>query len=132
MLLRSGKVCSGGSRVVGFEPLRTKASCARISPLGRSESEAAARKIKITQMNQPAGGRGRGGWGGTAAAFEDDEGDAHEQAMEELRGRLQMKIMRLRERMIREEGYVLDEVTDSIIPPGWIRDPSYVPPAGRS
>ena len=34
---------------------------------------------------------------------------------------------RLRDRMIREEGYTLDEETRWLAPPGWIRDPDYVP-----
>ena len=67
--------------------------------------------------------RGRGG----QAAFEDDGAEAHEQAMEELRDRLQRKIEALRDRLIREEGYTLDEATGGTVPPGYIRDPDYVP-----
>ena len=81
--------------------------------------------IKITQMNQgggSAGGRGRGG----QASFDEDDGEAHEQEMEGLRARLQTKLERLRERMIREEGFTVDEETDWVVPPGWIRDPDYV------
>jgi hypothetical protein len=80
--------------------------------------------IKIMQMNRTAGAGGRGGSG--EPAF-DDDGEAHEQQMEELRQRLMKKLNRLRERLIREEGYTVDEETGRAIPPGWIRDPDYVP-----
>lgn len=78
--------------------------------------------IKITQMNQSAGGRGRSG----AAAFQEDEAEGHEEAMEELRARLQRKIEGLRARMVREDGWFEDE-DGHLVPPGYIRDPNYVP-----
>ena len=80
--------------------------------------------IKITQMNQSGGGgRGRGG---PAAAFVEDEAEAHEQAREELRARLQRKIEALRARMVRDDGWFEDE-DGHLVPPGYIRDPNYVP-----
>ena len=82
--------------------------------------------IKITQMAQvSARGRGRAAWG--EAGFEDDEGEAFEQRKEELRARLQRKLEALRDRMVREQGWVEDEEFGVAIPPGWIRDPDYVP-----
>ena len=83
--------------------------------------------IKITQMAQGPSGRGRAG----PAAFEDDEAAAHEQAMEELRERIGRKLDALRDRMVREEGWTEDEEHGVAIPPGWIRDPDYVPKQGR-
>lgn len=85
--------------------------------------------IKITQMSQ-SGGTARGRSGGPAA-FEDDEAQAHEQAMEELRARLQRKIEGLRARMVSDDGWFEDEATGHLVPPGYIRDPDYVPKQGR-
>ena len=82
--------------------------------------------IKITQMAQvSARGRGRAAWG--EAGFQDDEGEAFEQRKEELRARLQRKLEALRDRIVREQGWVEDEEFGVAIPPGWIRDPDYVP-----
>lgn len=78
--------------------------------------------IRITQMAQGPGARGRAG----QAAFEEDEGAAHEQAMEELRARVQRKIEGLRTRMVRDDGWFEDE-DGHLVPPGYIRDPNYVP-----
>ena len=82
--------------------------------------------IKITQMAQGPGGRGRGG----PAAFEDDGAEAQEQAMEELRERLMMKLDRLRDRMVADDGWFEDE-EGHLVPPGYIRDPNYVPKPGE-
>ena len=82
--------------------------------------------IKITQMNQAAGGRGRGG----AAAHEEDEAEAREQQMEELRARLQMKLERLRARMVADDGWFEDE-QGHLVPPGYIRDPNFAPKQSR-
>ncbi len=79
--------------------------------------------IKIAQMNQAAGGRGRGAESG----FDSDAAEVSDEQKEELRARLQRKIEALRARMVADDGWFLDEATGHLIPPGWIRDPDYAP-----
>ena len=49
----------------------------------------------------------------------------NEQQVEALRDKLRKKLNRLRDRMIRDERWTLDEATGHGMPPGYIRDPEY-------
>ena len=82
--------------------------------------------IKITQMVQGAG-RGGGRGAGHFMSIEEEAASMNEQQIEALRDKLRKKLNRLRDRMIREEGWTLDEATGHGVPPGYIRDPDYVP-----
>jgi hypothetical protein len=82
--------------------------------------------IKITQMAQGAG-RGGGRGAGHFMSIEEEAASMNEQQVEALRDKLRKKLNRLRDRMIREEGWTLDEATGHGVPPGYIRDPDYVP-----
>ena len=83
--------------------------------------------IKIAQMNQGgSSGRGLGRGGVVGAVWEDDGSSDYERRIEELSDRLRKKLNRLRDRLIREEGYSVDPDTGDAVPPEWIRDPDYV------
>ena len=85
--------------------------------------------IKITQMAQGSGARGRGS-GGHVMSIEEEAASMNAQQVEELRDKLRRKLNRLRDRMIREDGWTLDEATGHGVLPGYIRDPDYVPRQG--
>lgn len=84
--------------------------------------------IKIAQMSQGRGpgGRssGRGGWT-EVESLDEQAAKMSEEEVAELRERIMTKLRRLRERMIRDEGWSEDEKHKVAIPPGWIRDPDY-------